>query len=84
MPVDPVQQDHILQYPYQFSFGHRWPSEECAKAGALGPKADWQLVGAERSKRALMRNGVGAAIRLRWYESFCYNLIEFSHSVQVQ
>ena len=27
LPGDPVQQDHIVRYPFEFSFGHQWPLE---------------------------------------------------------
>ncbi len=28
--VDPVRQDHIVRYPFHFSYGHHWPHGERA------------------------------------------------------
>ena len=33
-PVDPVRQDHIVQYPFEFSFGHHWPLENAWAQGS--------------------------------------------------
>jgi len=39
MSGDPVQQDHILRSPFEFSFGHDWQLEERANSRFRGPEA---------------------------------------------
>jgi hypothetical protein len=63
MLVDPVQQDHIVRRPFEFSFGHHWPSEERANARSDG--ADGRLSAARITSTKGDIPDLGAKVRDR-------------------